>query len=262
MDSDKRTTISADNSEYSSSFISKISNFIDGHILQTRLLTVGVAVAGIIIIGRSIHVSRKFVALSEIPQLFVEKSVRLQGRVVSLSEGGLLQVAHTPIVARRHARQHGTDQGLLPVQLAGLEVLPSGDQWLRDNVMHSPVWFRLLWINCHSGVIDCNVTVRQSWFRSIRINERLVRDGLATVKYSPGIACSATYSRLMDKLIQAELYAERKGLGVWKQPSFREKMAQLPSRMKASTAGYLRGQFSRMKQGLTDSVPGMFKRKQ
>ena len=42
----------------------------------------------------------------EIPQQFVEKSVRLQGRVVSLSEGGVLHVDHTPIVSRRHRTIH------------------------------------------------------------------------------------------------------------------------------------------------------------
>ena len=82
------------------------------------------------------------------------------------------------------------------------------------------------------------------------------------MKYSEGIARSATYNHLIDRLIQAELYAERKGRGVWKQPSFREKMAQLPGRMKASTTGFVRTQLNRIKETLTDGVLGMFRRKQ
>ena len=45
------------------------------------------------------------------------------------------------------------------------------------------------------------------------------------MKYSEGIARSATYNHVIGRLIQAELYAERKGRGVWKQTSFCEKMA-------------------------------------
>ena len=50
------------------------------------------------------------------------------------------------------------------------------------------------------------------------MNEELVRSGMAKVKHVEGLANDKTYIKLSDKLIQHELYASKKGKGVWKSP--------------------------------------------
>ncbi|MED6232862.1 hypothetical protein ATANTOWER_003463 [Ataeniobius toweri] len=62
----------------------------------TQNISTGLAVAGVIVIARSIRVVTKFQGASEIPLRFIERNVSLRGKVHSITERGI-EVEHVPI---------------------------------------------------------------------------------------------------------------------------------------------------------------------
>ncbi|XP_054649990.1 protein C3orf33 homolog isoform X4 [Dunckerocampus dactyliophorus] len=76
--------------------VSTLSQLADDHLTLVRNISTGLALAGVIVIARSIKLITKFQAVSEIPARFVERNVSLRGRVHSITEEGL-EVEHIPI---------------------------------------------------------------------------------------------------------------------------------------------------------------------
>ena len=64
--------------------------------------------------------------------------------------------------------------------------------------------------------------VLQGRFRSCCLNEELVKMGFAKVHHVDGLAGDRLYYKFSNKLLKHELYAEKKGKGVWKPPPRRE----------------------------------------
>lgn len=79
-----------------SSAISKVSEWADEHLRLIRNISTGMAVAGIILFARSIKLTSKFTKGIDIPVEFIEKNVKLRGRVLQITERGL-EVEHVPI---------------------------------------------------------------------------------------------------------------------------------------------------------------------
>ncbi|XP_054649991.1 protein C3orf33 homolog isoform X5 [Dunckerocampus dactyliophorus] len=100
--------------------VSTLSQLADDHLTLVRNISTGLALAGVIVIARSIKLITKFQAVSEIPARFVERNVSLRGRVHSITEEGL-EVEHIPIylpVLSPLLTKHKGNLGCVQVKLA------------------------------------------------------------------------------------------------------------------------------------------------
>ncbi|KAL4647003.1 hypothetical protein GN956_G8387, partial [Arapaima gigas] len=183
-------------------------------------LSAALAAAGVVLLARSVKLVPKFGAASEIPPWFVEKNVRLRGRVRGLSHTGLW-VEHIPIrvpllsplLEKRHS------DGLLDVRLAGVDLTEDGRSWLREKLTPADtVWFRLL--HREADTLDCLVSVSRNAFFHLCVNEELLRLGLGRTVPITGLHYrSRLYWGLHKRLLRAEAQAERRGRGLWKRES-------------------------------------------
>ncbi|KAJ8367996.1 hypothetical protein SKAU_G00080240 [Synaphobranchus kaupii] len=164
--------------EPSSNIISVISQIADDHLTVVRNISTGLAIAGIIILARSIRLITKFGAASEIPARFIEKNVSLRGRVRSVTESGL-EVEHVPInvpLLSPLLKKRQSD-ALLDVRLAGVELTEEGRAWLGQQLKPTEtVWFRL--IRREAEALDCLVSVSRGAVFNTCLNEELLRLGL------------------------------------------------------------------------------------
>uniref|UniRef100_A0A3Q0RIH2 TNase-like domain-containing protein n=1 Tax=Amphilophus citrinellus TaxID=61819 RepID=A0A3Q0RIH2_AMPCI len=151
--------------------VSLISQFADDNL--TLNISTGLAIAGVIVIARSIKLITKFQAAREIPARFIERNVSLRGKVHSVTEKGL-EVEHVPIY--------------LPVI--------------------SPL-------------------LSKGSLRSYCMNEEVLGLGLARTAPVPGVLPnSRLYWRLHKQLHRAEVKAEKKGRGLWKEDSLWERTSK------------------------------------
>nr|XP_061796953.1 protein C3orf33-like [Nerophis lumbriciformis] len=206
----------------SHNFVSVISQLADDNLTLVRSISSGLALAGVILIARSIKVITKFQTVSEIPSYFVESNISLRGRVHSVTEQGL-QVEHLPIylplLSPLLAKHKGLPTSPLQVDLAGVDLTADGKLWLQRNLLPAQtVWLKL--INRHGDRLHCFVfdSKRSPW--SLSVNEEVLRLGLARRAPLAGISQhSRLYWRLHKRLHRAEVKAEKKGLGLWKEES-------------------------------------------
>nr|XP_046245317.1 protein C3orf33 homolog isoform X4 [Scatophagus argus] len=177
--------------------VSAISQFADDNLTLVRNISTGLAVAGVVVIARSIRLVTKFQSVSEIPARFIERNVSLRGKVHSITERGV-EVEHVPIylpfVSPLLSKHKGVGTSTMLVHLAGVEVTPEGKQGS-------------MWSCC--------------------INEEVLRLGLARTAPIVGVVPdSRLYWRLHKRLHRAEVRAERKGRGLWKQDSLWERVSK------------------------------------
>ncbi|XP_028275893.1 protein C3orf33 homolog [Parambassis ranga] len=208
--------------------VSLISQFADDNLTLVRNISTGLAIAGVIVIARSIKLITKFQAAHEIPARFIERNVSLRGRVHSVTESGL-EVEHvpiylpvlTPLLSKR------TDVSMSPllVHLAGVELTPEGVTWLQKNLAPAQtVWLKL--ITREDDILHCLVSQSKGSLWSCCMNEELLRLGLARTAPMAGVLPdSRLYWHLHRRLHRAELKAERKGRGLWKEDSLWERTA-------------------------------------
>ncbi|OXB73429.1 UNVERIFIED_CONTAM: hypothetical protein H355_015157 [Colinus virginianus] len=126
--------------------LSRLSEWADAHLSLVRSLSGGVAVAGLLLLARSVRLTKKFTNALDIPAGFVEKNVKLRGKVHHVTEKGL-EVEHIPITVPfiTSIQRKWQAEGLLLVRLAGVELAPQGTEWLRRELKPSQViWFQLL----------------------------------------------------------------------------------------------------------------------
>ncbi|KAF4071886.1 hypothetical protein AMELA_G00268060 [Ameiurus melas] len=211
----------------SRNIITAVSKFADENLIIIRSISTGLAVAGVIIIARSIRLMTRFVSPSEIPARFIEKNVSLRGKVRSVTERGL-EVEHIPIHVPLLSplltkRQVATP---LSVCLAGVDLTPEGHDWLAATLRtDETVWLRL--ISRQDESLHCLVSLSGGFLFNTCINEEILLLGLGRTAPLHGLdPHSRLYWRLHARLLKCELRAERKGQGLWKQASLREKVTQ------------------------------------
>uniref|UniRef100_A0A3B3QUF9 Chromosome 3 open reading frame 33 n=1 Tax=Paramormyrops kingsleyae TaxID=1676925 RepID=A0A3B3QUF9_9TELE len=181
------------------------------------------AIAGVVIIARSIKLTAKFGTASEIPAYFIERNVSLRGRVRRVTDKGL-EVEHTPIKIPVLSSLLGKcrPDSLLDVRLAGVQVTAEGWAWLRDHLTSTEtVWFRL--IRRDDNTLDCLVSLGRvsGVVFNTCVNEELLRLGLGRTVPVVGLHHgSRLYWRVHRRLLRAEVQAERRGRGLWVQESF------------------------------------------
>ncbi|XP_034404265.1 protein C3orf33 homolog isoform X2 [Cyclopterus lumpus] len=210
---------------------SLISQFADDHSTLVRNISTGLAVAGVIVIARSIKLVTTFQAASEIPARFIERNVSLRGKVHSITERGL-EVEHVPIylpvVSPFLSKYKGGCTSPMLVHLAGVELTPEGRVWLQKNLAPAQtVWLKL--ISREDDILHCLVSQsKQGSMWSYCLNEEVLRLGLARTAPVVGVLPdSSLYWRLLKRLHKAEVKAERKGRGLWKQDSLWERASKV-----------------------------------
>uniref|UniRef100_A0A493T3W9 Chromosome 3 open reading frame 33 n=1 Tax=Anas platyrhynchos platyrhynchos TaxID=8840 RepID=A0A493T3W9_ANAPP len=162
----------------------------------------------------------KFTNAVDIPVEFIEKNVKLRGKIHHVTEKGL-EVEHIPItipIVTSIQRKC-----LLLVRLAGVELAPSGMVWLQKELKPSQmVWFQLL--GREDLALECRVLVNKGRFLSVCLNEEILRQGLGRTARIEGLHHdSRLYWKLHKRLLRAELKALKKNKGIWQEESFSER---------------------------------------
>ncbi|NXL85503.1 CC033 protein, partial [Alectura lathami] len=167
----------------------------------------------------------KFTNALDIPVEFVEKNVKLRGKLHHVTEKGL-EVEHVPISIPfiSSIQRKWQSKGLLLVRLAGVELAPGGLLWLQKELRPSQmVWFQLL--GREDLALECLVLVNKGRFLSVCLNEEILREGLGRAARIEGLRHdSRLFWKLHKRLLRAELKALRKKKGIWKEESFSERV--------------------------------------
>ncbi|XP_022066332.2 protein C3orf33 homolog isoform X2 [Acanthochromis polyacanthus] len=209
--------------------VSVISQFADDNLTLVRNISTGLAIAGVIVIARSIKLMTKFQTACQIPPRFIERNVSLRGKVHSITERGL-EVEHVPIylpvLSPLLSKHKDVSTGPLLVHLAGVELTPEGRVWLQQNVTPAQtVWLKL--ISREDDTLHCLVSQSRGSLWSYCLNEEVLRLGLARTAPIAGVLPdSRLYWHLHKRLHKAEVKAERKGWGLWKEDSLWERTSK------------------------------------
>ncbi|XP_053930922.1 protein C3orf33 homolog [Cuculus canorus] len=205
--------------------LSRFSEWADAHLSLVRSLSTGVAVAAALLLARSIRMTTKFTSAVDIPVNFVEKNVKLRGKLHRVTEKGL-EVEHIPISVPfiTSILRRWQSEGLLLVRLAGVELAPTGVAWLKQELKPKQMmWFQLL--GREGLVLECLVLVNKGRFLSVCLNEEILRQGLGRTARIEGLHHhSRLYWKLHKRLLQAELKALKKSKGIWKEESYSERI--------------------------------------
>ncbi|XP_063772182.1 protein C3orf33 homolog [Pseudophryne corroboree] len=210
----------APSSDSADNVISRASQLADSHLYVVRNISTGLAIAGVILCARSIKLLTKFTNVKDIPDKFIQKNLKLRGKIVCVTEHAI-EVDHIPItlpiLASFQKRWHG--HGTLLVRLAGVELSQSGKVWLQNHLQPSQMlWFQLL--NREESVLDCFIFVKKRWFFNECLNVLLVREGLGRTASTPSIQQDPRHNwPFYKQLLQAEVRAQKAGKGVWKPDS-------------------------------------------
>ncbi|XP_053479666.1 protein C3orf33 homolog [Ictalurus furcatus] len=211
----------------SRNIITAVSKFADENLTIIRCISTGLAVAGVITIARSIRLMTRFVSPSEIPARFIEKNVSIRGKVRSVTERGL-EVEHIPIHVPLLSPLLTKRQVATPLRvcLAGVDLTPEGHDWLAATLRtDETVWLRL--ISRQDESLHCLVSLSGGFLFNTCVNEEILLLGLGRTAPIHGLdPHSRLYWRLHARLLKCELRAERKGQGLWKQESLREKLTR------------------------------------
>ncbi|XP_039186601.1 protein C3orf33 homolog isoform X1 [Crotalus tigris] len=208
-------------------YVARLSEWADAHLSLVRNISTGLALAGVIVLAKSIKLTAKFTNALEIPPEFIEKNVKLRGQLRRITEQGL-EIEHVPItlpiISSLQKRWHSN--GLLLVRLAGVDLTSDGVIWLKEEMKPSQmIWFQLL--GRKESALDCFVIVNKGRFSSICLNEEILRQGLGKTVCIEGLAHeSRIYWKLHKRLLQAEMKAVKKKKGIWKEETFMEKLKE------------------------------------
>ncbi|XP_029472418.1 protein C3orf33 homolog isoform X3 [Rhinatrema bivittatum] len=178
----------------------RLSEFVDAHLQLIR--------------------TTKFKRAADIPEEFIGKNVKLRGRLLHVTEEGL-EVEHVPISLpfisswQRRLQSNGS----LLIRLAGVELTQNGRLWLREWLKPSEMlWFQLL--RRDESALDCFVLLNRGRLFSVCLNEEILREGLGRAISMEGLRPdSKRHWKLQRRLLRAELRAQKKGRGLWKEAS-------------------------------------------
>ncbi|NXT17803.1 CC033 protein, partial [Syrrhaptes paradoxus] len=205
--------------------LARLSEWADAHLSLLRNLSTAMAVAGALLLVRSLRLTTKFTSALDIPVEFVQKNVKLRGKLHHVTERGL-EVEHVPISIPfiTAIQRKWQPQGLLLVRLAGVELAPSGMAWLqRELKPQQMMWFQLL--GRDDLALECLVLVNKGRFLSVCLNEEILRQGLGRAARIEGLHHdSRMYWKLHKRLLRAELRALKKSKGIWKEESYSERI--------------------------------------
>ncbi|NXP74081.1 CC033 protein, partial [Ramphastos sulfuratus] len=205
--------------------LARLSEWADAHLSLLRSLSAGMAVAGVLVLARSVRMTTKFTSALDIPVEFVTKNVKLRGKLHHITEKGL-EVEHIPISIPllTSIQRKWQSKGLLLVRLAGVELAPSGMAWLQQELKPKEmIWFQLL--GREELALECLVLVNKGRFLSVCLNEEILRQGLGRTVPIEGLPHdSHLYWKLHRRLLRAEFKALKKHKGIWQEESYYERI--------------------------------------
>ncbi|NWU96327.1 CC033 protein, partial [Upupa epops] len=211
--------------------LARLSEWADTHLGVLRGLSTGMAVAGLLLLARSVRMTTKFSSALDIPVEFVKKNVKLRGKLQQITESGL-EVEHIPISIPfiTSIQRKWQSEGLLLVRLAGVELAPSGMAWLQQELKPKQIiWFQLL--GRDDLALECLVLVNKGRFLSVCLNEEVLRQGLGRTARIEGLPHdSHLYWELHKRFLRAELKALKKNKGIWKEESYSERIGECISK--------------------------------
>ncbi|KAM6222072.1 protein C3orf33 homolog [Rhynchocyon petersi] len=179
------------------------------------------AVAGIVLLLRSVRMTSKFTSSSDIPIEFIKKNVKLRGRVHRITEHGL-EIEHIPITLPIIPSWKKEPHGALLVKLAGVELTETGKEWLQEEIKPSQLlWFQLL--GREKSTLFCSLLVNKGGYFNVNLNEEILRRGLGKTVLVKGLNYdSKLYWKIHRNLLKAELMALKRGEGIWKEDCEKE----------------------------------------
>ncbi|XP_028619425.1 protein C3orf33 homolog [Grammomys surdaster] len=201
--------------------VTRVSQWADNHLRLVQNISTGMAIAGIIVLTRSLRLTSKFTTPSDIPAEFIRKKVKLRGRLQRITECGL-EIEHVPITLPFISSWKREPCGVLLVKLAGVELTESGKVWLQKELKPSQLlWFQLL--GKENSALFCYLLVNKGGYFNVNLNEEILRRGLGKTVLVKGLNYdSKTHWKIHRKLLKAELTALKKGEGIWKEESEKE----------------------------------------
>ncbi|XP_040336493.1 protein C3orf33 homolog isoform X1 [Herpailurus yagouaroundi] len=203
--------------------VARVSKWADDHLRLVRnrkhyVLNIStvMAIAGIMLLLRSIRMTSKFTSSSDIPVEFIRRNVKLRGRLCRITENGL-EIEHIPIALPIITSWKKEPCGVLLVKLAGVELTETGKVWLQKELKPSQlVWFQLL--AKENSALICYLLVNKGRYFSVSLNEEILRRGLGKTVLVKGLDYdSKIYWTIHRNLLKAELTALKKGEGIWKE---------------------------------------------
>nr|XP_035976519.1 protein C3orf33 homolog isoform X2 [Halichoerus grypus] len=185
---------------------------------RTVNISTVMAIAGTMLLLRSVRMTSKFTSSSDIPVEFIRKNVKLRGRLRRITENGL-EIEHIPITSPIISSWKKEPCGVLLVKLAGVELTETGKVWLQKELKPSQLlWFQLL--GKENSVLFCYLLVNKGRFFSVSLNEEILRRGLGKTVLVKGLDYdSKIYWTIHRNLLKAELTALKKREGIWKEES-------------------------------------------
>ncbi|CAH6896777.1 E130311K13Rik [Phodopus roborovskii] len=201
--------------------VTRVSQWADNHLRLVQNISTGMAIAGIMLLIRSVRLTSKFTTSSDIPVEFIRKKIKLRGRLHRITESGL-EIEHIPITLPFISSWKKEPCGVLLVKLAGVELTETGKAWLQKELKPSQLlWFQLL--GKENSALFCYLLMNKGGYFNINLNEEILRRGLGKTVLVKGLHYdSKTHWKIHRRLLKAELTAVKKGEGIWKEESEKE----------------------------------------
>ncbi|EFN66170.1 Uncharacterized protein C3orf33-like protein [Camponotus floridanus] len=122
-----------------------------------KLITYGIASAGLFVALYRIRPFAKFKKPSDVPSHFLQSRISLQGTVMRVepSHGALLMVNHQPLLPFFNFN----NKSYLPVKISGVDITGNGISWLQCVVNNKYITF--IPIMKKKEYLECIVTMSQ-----------------------------------------------------------------------------------------------------
>ncbi|XP_071805324.1 protein C3orf33-like [Asterias amurensis] len=202
--------------------LQKFTDFMDDNIQLFRTSITVTAVVGVMLVARSVRVFQRFQKVTDIPDEFIQKNMKLFGHFVKVQQNPVhLIVEHKPILdfrllSRWQRKQNDTCKGL-PIHLAGVQLQNGSAEFLEEKLTKNPsLRFHMLYVD-HFNNLQCIIELTRWKFpwRSGSLNEELLRQGLAKVTPLSGVQNQTVRTRLVQKFLVAEIQAQKRARGLW-----------------------------------------------
>ncbi|XP_051013207.1 protein C3orf33 homolog [Acomys russatus] len=198
--------------------VTRVSQWVDNHLRLVQNISTGMAIAGVMLLVRSVRLTSKFTTPSEIPVEFIRKRVKLRGRLRRITECGL-EIEHIPVTLPLLSSWKHKPCEVLLVKLAGVELTETGKVWLQEELKPSQLlWFQLL--GKENAALFCYLLVNRGGYFNVNLNEEILRRGLGKAVLVRGLTHDPkTHWKIHRNLLKAELTALKKGEGIWREES-------------------------------------------
>eukprot|EP00112_Aurelia_sp_Birch-Aquarium-sp1_P000227 Seg1019.2 transcript_id=Seg1019.2/GoldUCD/mRNA.D3Y31 product="Protein C3orf33" protein_id=Seg1019.2/GoldUCD/D3Y31 len=206
--------------------VNKVAEFLDHNIRIVRYTVSVVAVTGVVVILRKTYAFSVFNSIHEIPKNIIERNSTLRGTAQEIVDDRLINLQHLPIFYRdmeSRKRYFGQKSAPFKVAIAGIKPCSGCLEHLQSNIQDR--YLKVIPLGISENALESIVYLKKGSFRrSICINEDLVLRGLAIVQHDTELSTSNAYLKLSQRLLAAEMRADRKGKGVWKRPSYVQRL--------------------------------------